>query len=298
MPAGWIRAWKEPPKGTDSMERVLSTHVFTNQRLTIALLDKVQRAGIPAVEIFCARQHLDYHDTAQISELGYWFRDSELKVSGMHGPIYNDDVWGRSGPHAVITITELVKGRRVEMVDEIKRALEVAETVPFRYLVQHIGVGEEEYDERKIDAAFSALEELSIFARQRGVDLLLENIPNAYSSAERLNQFLAITHLNLNFVYDVGHANLLGKVESEFSAMKERIRSTHIHDNDGVTDGHLFPLVAEGGTIEWAKAMPMLASRPDQYPLVLELRETAGLGNPIDMAVESFRRLESLIDER
>ncbi len=73
------------------------------------------------------------------------------------------------------------------MLDEIKRALEIAETVPFRYLIQHIGVDGEEFDDRKLDAAFTALEELSVFARQRGVEVLLENIPNRFSSAERLN---------------------------------------------------------------------------------------------------------------
>ena len=33
-----------------------------------------------------------------------------------------------------------------------------------------------------MDAAFSALEELIVFARQRGVEILLENIPNGFSS--------------------------------------------------------------------------------------------------------------------
>ena len=55
---------------------------------------------------------------------------------------------GRSGPHAVINITEPVKSKRIPMLDEIKRALEIAETIPFRYLVQHIGVTGQEYDER------------------------------------------------------------------------------------------------------------------------------------------------------
>ena len=50
------------------------------------------------------------------------------------------------------------------MVDEIKRALEIAEIIPFRYLIQHIGVGGEEFDMRKFDAAFCALEELNLFA--------------------------------------------------------------------------------------------------------------------------------------
>ena len=49
----------------------------------------------------------------------------------------------------------------------------------------------------QVDAAFSALEELSLFARQRGVEILLENIPNELSSAERLLQFEELTHLGL-----------------------------------------------------------------------------------------------------
>src|SRR5262249_2157755 len=162
-----------------------------------------------------------------VTELGHWFRDSELKLHSLHAPMYNDEIWGKSGPHAVITITEQVKSKRLFMVDEIKRALEVAEYVPFRYLIQHLGVGGEEFDERKLDAGFSALEELMLFGRQRGVEILLENIPNALSSAERLMRFLEMTHLNLKFAFDTGHAHMGDGVESEFKLMQERIRSTH-----------------------------------------------------------------------
>src|SRR6188768_331595 len=139
------------------MRHVLSTHLFVNHRLTTVWLDRIWAAGIPEVEIFCARQHLDYRNRAQIAELGHWFRDSELKLHSLHSPMYNDEVWGRSGPHAVVTITEPVKGTRLAMVDEIKRAIEIAETIPFRYLIQHMGVGGEEFEMRKVDAAFSAL---------------------------------------------------------------------------------------------------------------------------------------------
>jgi len=55
------------------MNHALSTHLFVNHRLTVALLSRIEQAGIPAVEIFCARQHLDYRDKAQVAELGYWF---------------------------------------------------------------------------------------------------------------------------------------------------------------------------------------------------------------------------------
>jgi sugar phosphate isomerase/epimerase len=274
------------------MNHYLSTHLFVNHRLTTALLTRIQAVGIRAVEIFCARQHLDYRDKAQIAELGHWFRDSDLKLHSLHSPMYNDTIWGRSGPHALVTITEPVKNVRLPMVDEIKRAIEIAEEVPFKYLVQHMGVSGEEFDMRKVDASFSALEELTVFAQQRGVEILLENIPNELSSAERLLQFNEMTHLNLNFVLDTGHANMHEGVETAFNLMQDRIRSTHVHDNNGKDDIHLFPMVSEGGTIDWKKAMELLRSRGDQYPLLLELKEKPEIANPIDAVQQVFDKLE------
>ncbi|HTM47713.1 MAG TPA: sugar phosphate isomerase/epimerase family protein [Bryobacteraceae bacterium] len=279
------------------MNRVLSTHVCVNHRLTVAWLNKAMQAGIPAVEIFCARQHLDYRNGSQVAELGHWFRDADLKLHSIHSPMYTDEIWGRSGPHAVVTITEPVKSKRIPMVDEIKRALDIAEMIPFRYMVQHLGVGDEDFDERKIDAAFSALEELMLFASHRGVEILLENIPNGLSTAERLMYFVKTTHLDLNFVFDVGHAHIGGGVDREFEIMQERIRSTHVHDNNGEADKHLFPLLAEGGTVNWKQTMKLLRSRPAQYPLLLELREVEGMEQPLDQINEVFDRLESLPEE-
>lgn len=275
------------------MKHVLSTHLFVNHRLTTVWLDRIWDAGIPAVEIFCARQHLDYRDRAQIAELGHWFRDAPLTLHSLHSPMYTDEVWGRSGPQSVVSITETVKAKRIANVDEIKRALEIAETVQYKYLVQHLGVGGEEFDERRLDAAFTSLEELSVFAKQRGVEILLENIPNGLSSAAMLNHFVQTTHLNLHYCFDLGHANLNEGVESAYNLMKTRIRSTHIHDNDGKADSHLFPFLADGGTIDWPQAMKLLTSRPEQYPLLLELKESPDFPNPFDRVKEIYDRLEA-----
>jgi len=274
------------------MLRALSTHVFVSHRLTTVWLDRIWDAGIPLVEIFCARQHLDYRDRAQIGELGHWFRDSQLKLHSLHSPMYNDDVWGRSGPQSIVSITETVKAKRMLAVDEIKRALDIAEIVPFRYLIQHLGVAGEEFELRKLDAAFSALEELTVFAHQRGVEILLENTPNALSSAERLLMFLEETHLNLNFCFDTGHANMNEGVENAHRLMKSRIRSTHVHDNNGKEDSHLFPLAGEGGTIDWTRAMTALKST--EVPLLLELKEVPGVEHPLDPVKQCFERLENL----
>src|SRR5215813_6210707 len=275
------------------MLHAISTQLIVNHRLTTAWLDKLWNAGIPAVEIFCARQHLDYHNKAQIDELAHWFADSPMKLHSLHSPMYSDDCSGKTGPNAVITITETTKAKRVTMVDEIKRALEVAEDVPFRYLIQHMGVTDEEYDEHKLDAAFNALDELRVFAKQRGVEILLENIPNRLSSAERLVHFLELTHLDLHFCFDLGHANLNEGVAPAFHIMRDRIRSLHVHDNNSVVDSHQFPYLKAGGTIDWRKAMELLRSRSEQYPLMLEVKEDAEMGNPLEAVLRVFDRLEA-----
>jgi sugar phosphate isomerase/epimerase len=273
------------------MTPVLSTHLFARHRLTAVWLERAWDAGFPSVEIFCARQHIDYRDKGQIKDLGHWFRDSKLTVHSLHSPIYNDEVSGRSGPQSVLDITETTKAKRIAIVDEVKRALEIADFIPFRYLVQHFGVTGQEFDERRIDSAFSSLEEIKVFAGQRGVQVLLENIPNEHSSAERLNQFLGQTHLNLGYCFDIGHAHIGAGIENEFELMKDRIRSTHLHDNDGHEDLHLYPLT---GSIDWRKAMQLLRSQPDQYPLLLELKEPPALEQPVGEAKRALDKLEEI----
>jgi sugar phosphate isomerase/epimerase len=278
------------------MNHVLSTHLLVNHRLNTVWLDKVWQAGVPEVEIFCARQHLDYRDKAQINELGHWFRDSKLKLHSLHSPMFSDDMWGRSGPNAHINITEPVKSKRLDMLDEIKRALDISEVIPFRYLIQHLGVFEEEYDERKVEAAFTSLEEIHLFAKARGVEVLLENTPNGLSSAERLIHFLGQTHLKLNFCFDVGHANMKEGVSAAYGILKDRIRSTHLHDNNGADDNHLWPFHAPGGTVDWSDTMRLLRSQAQQYPLVLELRDYPEFPLPqsLEVVKQIFEKLETV----
>jgi sugar phosphate isomerase/epimerase len=284
------------------MQRMLSTHVIVNHRLTTSWLNKAERAGVAAVEIFCAPQHLDYRNKSQIAELGHWFRDSDLKLHSLHSPMYTDNLWGRTGPQTHVNITEYGKALRIQWVDEIKRAIEVAEIIPFRYLIQHLGVSGQEFSEYSIEAGFRSLEELTVFSGQMGVEILLENTPNDLSSAERLELFNRMTHLKMNYVFDTGHAQLGAGIRHEFDIMKERIRSLHVHDNDGKEDLHLFPGLPapagekadKAGVIDWPKTMELLRSRPDQYPLLLELKEVPEQENPLSEVTRAFDYLETL----
>jgi sugar phosphate isomerase/epimerase len=127
--------------------------------------------------------------------------------------------------------------------------------------------------------------------------VLIENTPNMLSSAERLLMFFEQTHLNLNVCFDTGHANMREGVDTAYRLLKSRIRSTHIHDNNGKDDSHLFPLLGDRGTIDWRRTMDKLRSIDDQYPLLLELKEVPEMEHPFDQVKQVFERLENLTNE-
>jgi sugar phosphate isomerase/epimerase len=83
-------------------------------------------------------------------------------------------------------------------------------------------------------------------------------------------------------------------VPAAFEMMKDRIRSTHIHDNDGKSDSHLFPFLSAGGSVDWDETMKLLRSRADQYALLLELREDPTVPQPLEGVRRIFEKLESL----
>ncbi len=277
------------------MRTALSTRLFANQRLTTALLDKVARAGVRAVQLHCDRRHLDYRQRAQIDELRHWFDDSETQLASVAAPLRNDQAGPRGGPDGLIRITVRDKPSRIQATDELKRALEMADRVSFRYFVVQIGVDEEEFEEAKLDAAFNALDELHVMARQLGVEILLANSANELSTAERLEYFLRVTHLPVRYSFDAGVAHRGAGVKSEFEKMQERIEAMSIHDNDGEKDLRLLP-GSHGGTLDLAQTAALIAGL-DAHPLVVvDAAETAGGSEPLEAAVEAIARLEEAGD--
>jgi len=117
------------------MLKAISTYVYVKERLHPGLLDGLERGGAQAIEIFAARQHLDYANRKQhVREIADWFRGSGVPLNSVHAPIYADYEWGRTGA-APINVASTDRAGRIEAMDEIKRALEIAEQIPFRFLV-------------------------------------------------------------------------------------------------------------------------------------------------------------------
>ena len=273
------------------MKRVLSTYVFRNQRLTSALLSDVEMAGITHVELFCSRSHFDYRAPQAVRELADWLDGHDLRVHSVHSPTSREMSAKRENT-IPISLSELEHSRRLDAVDEVKHVLEIAERIPFRFLVQHLGESREAMEPRRKDAAMNSLEHLCVFAKQRGVTIALENIPGEFASPANLRAFIVDTHLrDLRLCFDSGHAHLEDGVEAGFDAMRDLVVTTHLHDNHGERDEHLFPY---GGTIDWDATLRALRSSSEDLPLVLEIREQGANSQPLEKAKAAFARLERM----
>jgi sugar phosphate isomerase/epimerase len=273
------------------MQRAVSTYLFVKERLHPGILDSLVRTGVQAVEIFAARQHLDYANRKQhVKEIAEWFRGSGVPLNSVHSPLYADYEWGRAGAPP-LNVSSPDRATRVEAMDEIKRALEIAEQIPFRFLVQHLGTPNESFSEKKFEAAMTSIEHLRAFAKPLGVRILLENIPNELSAPDRLVEMIQNAHFDdVGVCFDFGHANIMSSVNEAFEILRPHIRSTHVHDNDKLKDSHLWP---GQGTIDWKEAMELLRAAPQKPPLLLELGEDEKV-NALEKLGETFEKLEAV----
>ncbi len=251
------------------MLKAVSTYIYVKERLHPGLLDGLVRAGAQAIEIFAARGHLDYANRRQhVKEIAEWFRASGVPLNSMHSPMFSGYEWGRDGAPP-LDIASPDRKTRVEAMDEIKRALEVAEQVPFRFLIQHLGTPAEAFDDAKFEACMTSVEHVRAFAKPLGVTVLLENIPNELATPEKIMELLHVARFDdVGVCFDLGHAHVMSSIPEAFATLKHHIRSVHVHDNPGDRDAHMWP---GDGTINWSETMGLLRSAPQQPSLVMEI---------------------------
>jgi sugar phosphate isomerase/epimerase len=282
------------------MQKVLSTYLFISRKLTPELIGQIHEGGFTALEIFCSRAHFDYASKQEVRALAALLDAKQMKLSSLHAPTSKDSSATRESGQP-LSVCEVEKVRRIEAMDEFKRAIDVSEDLAFSRMVLHMGGSREEADPRKRDAAFSTLEHLVLHAHHAGVTLAMENTTSEMGDPAYLRAFVDETRLTgLRFNFDVGHANLADgpaeeRLERSFAPMKALVDSVHLHDNHGEKDEHLLPYE---GSIHWESAILLLKSAPNGgLPVVLELKEKFGLDAPsvpeqLHAARVAFERFE------
>lgn len=186
----------------------------------------------------------------------------------MHAPLYPDREMGRAGAPPV-NVVHPEKSRRIDAMDEIKRALEAAEHIPIKKLVVHIGEKYDSWSPRTMEYATTALEHLGAFAKPLGVRVLVENLTSDATTPEHLMTILEMAHLDqIDVCLDLGHAHMAPGIAEAVGTLGKRILAVHVHDNHGLKDEHLWP---GDGTIDWPAAADALKQLSSPLAAVLEI---------------------------
>jgi sugar phosphate isomerase/epimerase len=167
-------------------------------------------------------------------------------------------------------------------LDELKRCLELADYVRPEYVVMHLGNPGESFNPLQFEHAFAAIFQIRQFS---GVQVMVENIPNEISTIERIQEFRRVSELpDIGICYDSGHGHL-----QHVTGGLEFVAATHIHDNNGERDEHLWPF---DGKIEWPAFIEKLVIA--KYPgyFIFEAR-----GSDLQHGANVRSRLRDLWDE-
>ena len=186
--------------------------------------------------------------------------------------------------------------RREHAIRETEAAIEVARTLPYGYLVVHLGVGTDllpAAGPNSRDAALSSLERLAESADRVGVRLAVELIPNEISQAQTLVELIEddLELPDVGICLDFGHAHLAGDLVDAIETMSGLIVTTHVHDNRGTGDDHLVPFE---GSLDWDAAL--IAAQKVGYDgvFMLELSGGAAPDEVLGRAQAACGRLEAL----
>jgi sugar phosphate isomerase/epimerase len=274
----------------------VSTHLFHDQRLDRDHLVEVAAHGFELIEVFATRTHFDYHDGAAVRALAEWLEDTRLTLNSLHAPVttsFKNDQWGEAFSNAA-TDDE----RRHKAMAEAEAALAVAQTIPFRHLIVHLGIpdaAKPASGDNVRDAARRSVEALHDMTERAGVRLALEVIPNALSTPEALVSLIEndLEGLSVGICMDVGHAHIMGDLNDAIECCSGHIVTTHLHDNRRKTDDHLAP---GEGSIDWAATLMELQKVGYDGAWIFEVANTSNVKAVLQKAQQARRRFEELLN--
>jgi sugar phosphate isomerase/epimerase len=161
--------------------------------------------------------------------------------------------------------------RRASVV-ELRRCVDVFAGIGARWMNLHPDRHAPMHDRPFfIEKNLATLSELLPYARERGIGLMIENLPGDFNTARQLGELLEpLPELGLHL--DIGHSNLLvleSTVDELLTAYGPRLRHVHLHDNKGgAADLHL-PLGT--GSVDVRRAVRALHSWGYDGTITLEV---------------------------
>ena len=143
---------------------------------------------------------------------------------------------------------------RAIVIEATKLSLIKLAEIKVKNFVIHCSAGviNENEREERIKILLDSISRILPIAEKVGIKIAIENcLPTTKEIGKSEEIIKIIDEFNspyLGICFDTGHANTIGKFKEEFIALKDKIFTFHLHDNDGERDLHLPPIQ---GTIDW-----------------------------------------------
>jgi sugar phosphate isomerase/epimerase len=273
----------------------VSTHLFHDFKLDREHLVEIAAHGFECIEVFATRTHFDYHDSVAVRSLAEWLEDTRLVLNSMHAPITTSLINGEWGEPFSTAATDA--NLRQRAIAEAEAALAVAQTIPYRYLVVHLGVPDSlkpAATDNNRDAVRRSIETLCDIGQKVGVKLAIEVIPNSLSSAETLVTLIEndFDGADIGICMDVGHAFIMGDLGDAIETCAEHLVTTHLHDNKRKTDDHLTP---GEGSIDWPATLMALQKVGYEGAWMFEVANTSNPKTVLGKTEKARRRFDDLL---
>ena len=193
--------------------------------------------------------------------------DRGLKIQSAHG------CWGGQSIRASrVDLGSTDHRAWSESVDDLRRCVDWLRDAGGTCLVVHPGGLSEPADaSSRREALKRGLSLLADHAAGMGVTICVENMPPGVFPGSRIIDLREVVdeidRCEVALALDTGHANISASASSETLAAGPRLRTTHVHDNDGRQDVHLPP---GSGTIDWGEWVESLDAIDYRGPIMLE----------------------------
>lgn len=197
--------------------------------------------GVTAVEIGVSTPEcFGRGDSGHLRKLLDVLSSSGIRVHSVHTPF---------GPN--YDVSDLDDSVHERGVDALIDSIELASVMDADKVIVHASDVVNEDRTHRMERARGVLREMAAVASESGIVLALENLPPHYlghTPDEILALLDGTDRGSVGVCFDSGHANLSGHFAEFASAMLPLAVTTHLHDNNGAEDEHLFP---GDGNIDW-----------------------------------------------
>ena len=175
----------------------------------------------------------------------------------------------------------------LEIFEKMKESIDRASNNGIEGVVVHVSSG---WNAPAVnDLGLARYDELVLYAREKGVKLVFENLRVTGNLAYLVDRYEKLP--NVMFCYDCGHEHCYTKTVRWMNIFTTRLFCTHIHDNPGRPDDdkvndfdlHLLPF---DGTCDYARMMHDLDKYGYSGRLTLEVFQS--IGSYADLSAEKF----------